>query len=47
MRAKADLVAFGLHDLAVLKDAAAILVDDGIRQAVEIMQRLEVCAAAK
>ena len=39
----AHLVALGLHDLAVLEDAAAILVDNGVCQAIEVVQWLEVC----
>lgn len=39
------LFALGFGDLAVLEDLAAILVDDGISQAIAVVEGLEVCAA--
>ncbi len=47
MRLCRHLWAVSLHDLAVLKDAAAIFVHNGISQAIEVVQRLEVGAAGE
>lgn len=44
---EAHLLARGFEDLAVLKNLAAVLVDDGVRQAVDVLQRLNVCAAGE
>jgi len=39
------LLALGFGDLAVLKDLAAILIDNGVSQAVTVVEGLEICAA--